>query len=236
VLTGRKWPEMVLDDLRHCGRNVPLPDFICAAERELHEFDGGRYLPDSTWNQRCRTDLQTFFDAAKPSINRIRKWIDSRTLAWWYDDFWSPLNIVADNAHEGEQVYKYLQLECRNLPELSFERNQEFFRVGCRRYSKGVAVTEITRRLGLDCSSVFVAGDHFNDLTMMDRRCADMVAAPSNAIPEVKAAVQRVGGYVASTPCGHGTLEALIHFSTWTDVGRRGKHLVQEKVIQLPAT
>ncbi|MBI4028385.1 MAG: HAD hydrolase family protein [Verrucomicrobia bacterium] len=61
--------------------------------------------------------------------------------------------------------------------------------------------------------AVFAAGDNFNDLSMLDGAHAGMVAAPANAIPEVKATVLSAGGYVARRLCGHGILEALQHFS-----------------------
>jgi hydroxymethylpyrimidine pyrophosphatase-like HAD family hydrolase len=61
---------------------------------------------------------------------------------------------------------------------------------------------------------IFAAGDHHNDISMLDGRFAACSACPANAIPEVKAAVEAAGGYVASKYHGAGVHEALRFFSS----------------------
>ena len=51
-----------------------------------------------------------------------------------------------------------------------------------------------------------------NDLSMLDGRYARWPAAPGNAIDEVKEAVRKAGGYVATARCSDGVVEALRHF------------------------
>jgi hydroxymethylpyrimidine pyrophosphatase-like HAD family hydrolase len=59
---------------------------------------------------------------------------------------------------------------------------------------------------------IFTAGDHHNDISMLDGQFAKYPACPANAIPEAKEAVRRAGGYVASKAYGAGVHEALLHF------------------------
>ena len=60
---------------------------------------------------------------------------------------------------------------------------------------------------------IFAAGDHHNDVSMLDGRFAAMPACPANAIDNVKDAVRSAGGYVAEREYGAGVHEALLHFT-----------------------
>ena len=59
---------------------------------------------------------------------------------------------------------------------------------------------------------IFAAGDHHNDISMLDGRYAALSACPANAIDEVKEAVRSAGGWVAEKEYGAGVHEALLHF------------------------
>jgi hypothetical protein len=71
---------------------------------------------------------------------------------------------------------------------------------------------EIARILGIAPSHVFAAGDHLNDLPMLSGEHARCVVAPDNAVPQVKEAVRRQGGYVSHQPWGHGVARGLEHY------------------------
>ncbi len=70
-------------------------------------------------------------------------------------------------------------------------------------------MAEITRQLGLTRECVFAAGDHFNDLPLLREEHACWLVAPGNAIPVVKEAVWREGGYVSDRLCGPGVADGL---------------------------
>jgi hypothetical protein len=63
--------------------------------------------------------------------------------------------------------------------------------------------------LGLTRTEVFAAGDHLNDLPMLKSEFAAWLAAPQNAVPEVKEAVTRQQGFVSRLTCGNGVAEGL---------------------------
>src|SRR6266487_1479469 len=67
-------------------------------------------------------------------------------------------------------------------------------------YSKGTALSEIARRLGVSRDYVLAAGDHLNDLPMLSHEHARWLVAPSNAIELVKQAVRRQEGFVSDEP------------------------------------
>ena len=61
--------------------------------------------------------------------------------------------------------------------------------------------------------NIFAAGDHHNDISMLDGKVAAMPSCPANAIDEVKEAVRKAGGYVAKHEHGAGVHEALQYFT-----------------------
>ena len=76
-------------------------------------------------------------------------------------------------------------------------------------------LAELARLLEVPRKNIFAAGDHHNDLSMLDGTFAAMPSCPANAIPEVQNAVRNAGGYVAQKDHGAGVHEALLHFTSW---------------------
>ncbi len=210
VNTGRELGDVV-EKLRLLAGDT-FPDFIVAVEREIHERDHDRYVGHASWNANCRIDHLELFIRAGNVLNKIQKWVETRFAAQIYADAWSPLCIIASHPPDAEEIHSRVEEECRSVPGLLVVRNAHYFRFGHHHYSKGTALAEIARRLGLEKMEIFAAGDHFNDLSMLDGVHAGRVAAPSNAISEVKIAVAKAGGYIASRPCSLGILEALEFF------------------------
>ena len=75
-----------------------------------------------------------------------------------------------------------------------------------------MALEELCRLEGLPREDVFAAGDHYNDLSMLDGKYAGMPACPANAIDPVKETVRAAGGYVARARWADGVAEAMRHF------------------------
>jgi hydroxymethylpyrimidine pyrophosphatase-like HAD family hydrolase len=66
--------------------------------------------------------------------------------------------------------------------------------------------------LDVSPENIFTAGDHHNDISMLDGTVAAMPSCPANAIDEVKNTVRAAGGYVAGKEHGAGVYEALRYF------------------------
>ena len=98
------------------------------------------------------------------------------------------------------------------MPGFQFMRNTIYVRFCHEAYSKGTALGELARLTGISRDEIFAAGDHYNDLPMLDGRHAAWVACPGNAVEAVKRAVREAGGYVAQGLCSDGIVEALRHF------------------------
>jgi HAD superfamily hydrolase (TIGR01484 family) len=219
INTGRLCPDVLLI-LSTLGLEA-RPDFIVSVERNIHRRTGSSYEEHESWNRACRDDHLALFDAAKPGVERIRHRIATELDAVLYQDEWSPLSIIAKSPEDAELIHRWTLEECAQVENLRIVRNTHYFRFGHAGYSKGTALAEIARLLGLQPAEIFAAGDHYNDLPMLDGLHARHVAAPSNAIPEVKAAVRGAGGHVSRHPCGRGVLDALQRLNGSTQPKRK---------------
>jgi len=215
ISTGRELADVA--DKIHLMQKDVLPDFIVSIERHIHQRRNGEYHDHARWNSACHADHQALFAGAGEALHRVREWVAAHCCdAELYDDEWSPLCIVATHPADADAIHHCAERECRGVPGLSVVRNTHYFRFGHSGYSKGTALGEIARLLGVGREDVFAAGDHYNDLSMLDGTYAKYVAAPANAIPEVKAVVSRAGGCLAERPCSLGILDALIFFDAPT--------------------
>jgi HAD superfamily hydrolase (TIGR01484 family) len=209
--TGRILPD-ILTRLQPLTGGV-WPDYIVAVEREIHERHNGGYRGHSAWNAHCQAAHAVLFSQAHERLNAVRSWIEENFDARLYTDEWSPFSIVAQKPEDAERIHERIMGVCREVPNLCVMRNTLYFRFAHRRYTKGTALGEIARHRGLKKESILAVGDHFNDLEMLDGVHAGCVATLSNAIPEIKQAVTRAGGYIARQPASRGVVEALRFFS-----------------------
>ncbi len=189
-----------------------LPDYIVTVERQIHIRGRHCYEEHTDWNASCHAEHETLFSQAGDLIHQIRGWIVKNFDAHLYAELWSPLCIIAKTEADADEIHNHTEARCREVPGLSIVRNGGYFRFSHDRFNKGTALAEVGRLMSLTRNEIFAAGDHFNDLPMLDGTHARWVAAPSNAIPEAKEIVEKAGGFVSNHPCSLGVLDALEHY------------------------
>ena len=192
------------------------PDFLVLVEREIYRHDGVRYVSVESWNQRCAEAHAALFARVRPDLPRLTAWVNERFDAAIYEDAFSPFCLIARHNGDADAICDYLDAYCAEVPGLTVVRNDVYARFSHAGYSKGTALAELARELGLGPHQVFAAGDHFNDLPMLDRRIAHWLACPANAVPAVKEQVARQGGEVSELSHGHAVAAAL---RRWTANG-----------------
>jgi len=210
INTGRDLPSLT-EALSHAGVSIQ-PDYLVLVEREIHVNEGARFVELTEWNTACKRDHAELFARVRPDVPHLVGWVNERFRATVYEDAYSPFCLIAGNNGDADVIHDFLSDYCRQVPQLSVVRNDVYTRFGHAAYNKGSALAELTRRLGLDADQVFAAGDHHNDLPMLSRDFARWLAAPSNAVDEVKQAVRRQNGFVSRQSYGHGVADALEFF------------------------
>jgi hydroxymethylpyrimidine pyrophosphatase-like HAD family hydrolase len=188
------------------------PDYLVLVEREIHVHDGIRYTGLDRWNSACANAHEELFVRIRADLPALTDWITERFSATVYEDPYSPFCWLAGNNGDADAIHEHLNDYCRNVPHLNVVRNDVYARLSHDGYNKGTALAEISGLLGIRAPQVFAAGDHLNDLPMLSTVYAGRLAAPQNAIPQVKTIVAGQNGFVSSLSHGAGVAEALMFY------------------------
>lgn len=207
INTGRDMSSL-MEALGRSGITVE-PDYLVLVERDIYQHHESQYSPLAEWNDGCARAHADLFARVRADVPHIVAWVSARFHATIYEDAFSPFCLIASNNGDAEVIHRHLDEYAKAVPHLAVVRNDVYARFSHADYNKGTALAELTRRLGLTSADVFAAGDHLNDLPMLSAAYARRLAAPGNAVPEVKAAVRRQEGYVSEFLHGHGVAEAL---------------------------
>ncbi|MEI6350331.1 MAG: HAD family hydrolase [Verrucomicrobiota bacterium] len=211
INTGRDL-NFALDGLRQFEFPIE-PDYILTNEREIfHRNPAGEWQDYGDWNRRCIEAHEILFETEQGTLNEMLRFLRAETRAETIYEQDKPVGVITQNDEEMDRVVAYLH-EVRGPDSLfHYQRNTIYLRFCHAHYSKGAALGELCRLTQIGPEETFSAGDHHNDLSMLDGRFARWPAAPGNAIEEVKAAVRAADGYVAGARCSDGIVEALRHF------------------------
>jgi HAD superfamily hydrolase (TIGR01484 family) len=189
------------------------PDFVLTSEREVFTRDeNGKWVDFGDWNKRCADDHDWLFTQASPLLVDIHARFDGERWAHFEYDGERMVGIVTDTDAQMDEVCVFLERERLRVPGFNFMRNTIYLRFCHEAYSKGTALGELARLTGVTREETFAAGDHFNDIPMLDGRFAQWVACPDNAHDAVKRAVREADGHVAEASASDGVVEALRKF------------------------
>ncbi len=191
------------------------PDFLLTNEREIfHRTPEGRWVPEHHWNQTCHERHAELFRHAGDLFEKIRALTARHPDINLVEENDEPAGVITSDEEVMEEFVAFLESEKAAHPDFSYQRNTIYLRFSHRDYHKGSALGEVGRLLGLAREEIFAAGDHFNDIPMLDGRFAAHTCCPSNAIPEVRETVLRSNGHIASKKAGDGVAEAWHVFQT----------------------
>ncbi len=207
-------------DLLESGLNdfeFPIhPDFILTSERDIFRpgpNGGMKWEPFGDWNERVARKHAELFDSAEAVLAEVVDFVTQKTKARLLYHSAGLEGLVAEDEEELDRVTAFIDRARVKQPKFHYQRNTVYLRFCHADYHKGSALAELSRLLEIPRTEIFAAGDHHNDISMLDGRFAAYPACPANAIPEVKAAVESAGGFVASKNHGAGVHEALRHFA-----------------------
>ena len=196
--------------------DAPLaPDFLVTNESVIfHRAPGGEWVPELGWNETCHRRHGELFGRANGLFDRIRSLAARHSGINLAEENGQLSGVITANEEVMEEFVAFLEAEKHGVAEFSYQRNSVYLRFAHSDYHKGSALGELCRILQLGHHEVLAAGDHFNDISMLDGRFAAFPCCPSNAIPEVRATVQAAAGYIASQPAADGVAESWHFFHT----------------------
>jgi HAD superfamily hydrolase (TIGR01484 family) len=192
------------------------PDFIVTSERQV--FRAARngqknWEPFGDWNDRCARAHEELWNSAQSILVEIMDFVSQKTAARTIYLGDKPEGVIAQSEEEMDRITQFIDRARQKQPQFHYQRNTIYLRFCHADYHKGAALAEVSRLIEVPREDVFAAGDHHNDLSMLDGRYAAMPACPANAIDEVKEAVRAADGYVSTRTYGAGVHEALVYFT-----------------------
>ena len=191
------------------------PDFLLTSERDVFRpgENGTKWEAFGDWNERCARDHSELFTSASSVLAEVIDFVNQKTKARLIYEPEGPAGLIAASEEEMDRVTKFIEQARAKQPKFNYQRNTVYLRFCHADYHKGAALAELARLLEIPRENIFAAGDHHNDISMLNGEFAAMPACPANAIPEVKEAVRSGSGYVAKKEHGAGVHEALMHFT-----------------------
>ncbi len=208
INTGRDMSSL----MEALGRAHPSvqPDYLVLVEREIYFREHSNYVGFAEWNDACHRAHAELFASFEPFVPQLLGWVNTHYPATTvYADTYSPFCMIAGDNGDADVIQAHIDNFRRVIPNLAFVRNDVYARFCHADYNKGTALAEITRRLGLRADDVFAAGDHLNDLPMLDRQFAGFLASPANATELVKRALRSQGGHISTLSHGNGVADGL---------------------------
>lgn len=207
INTGRDLASL-LEELARCRVTVQ-PDYVVAVEREIHERHGTQFKPHVKWNAECHSKHEKLAHDIQGDLSSLTSWIQHHSRASVFSDLWSPLAVVATSNEEMDAIQERIRQMTEHIEDVAWMRNDVYARICHADYSKGTALAELERILSLGVHEVFAIGDHLNDLAMLDSEIAGFIAAPENAVPEVKEHVLTHEGRISEFSYGHAVANEL---------------------------
>lgn len=194
INTGRELGDL-FQEMKRSNLRV-MPDYLVVVEREIYARRADSFERHAAWNDRCTSTHQRLFASMRTEVHRWSAWVREHFAAEVYEDPWSPFCLIATSPVEASDIVRQLEQWCRSWPELMVVSNHIYVRLSHVDFHKGSALREVASLCGAAPETTFIAGDHWNDLPMLKRECAHWLMAPDNAVPEVKSAVLKNGGWV----------------------------------------
>jgi len=191
------------------------PDFILTSERDVFRpgENGTKWEPYGEWNTRVAQDHAELYASASSLFSEVLEFVQSKTNARVIYDQDGLEGVIAQDEEEMARIIAFIKGARAEHPKFHYQHNTVYLRFCHADYHKGSALAELARLIEITREQTFAAGDHFNDISMLDGLYAEFPACPANAISEVKQTVRDAGGYVAESECGAGVREALLYFT-----------------------
>src|SRR6201997_921921 len=146
------------------------------------------------WNERCARDHRELFSEAKSVLAEVIDFVNQKTQARMIYEPEGPAGLIAQSEEEMDRVTEFIEQARHRHPKFNYQRNTVYLRFCHADYHKGAALAELARLIEIPRENIFAAGDHHNDISMLNGEVAAMPACPANAIAEVKTAVRDAGG------------------------------------------
>jgi hydroxymethylpyrimidine pyrophosphatase-like HAD family hydrolase len=182
------------------------------SERHIYGRVGSGWHSLKDWNETCDLAHDALFERCRGLLTEIRTWVAANPGVDLLPDAADPEGIVTVDEATMDRAVVFLEKARRAYTDFSYQRNTVYLRFCHMDYHKGSALECLAKELNLSPAEILAAGDHHNDLSMLNPAVASMLACPGNAVQEVHSAVRAAGGFSSKHHFGQGTAEGIFHY------------------------
>lgn len=212
IVTGRDFNSMTTA-LKMFARRGLRPDFLVVSEGYIFIRRSFGFFPLVGWNfnmwkekRRIKKRIREAVVEWKNEINS--RWPSAKNRSRAGAHIWYQFDTI----EECEEAERFLGKEIESHPELIiFNRENELY-MGITFCCKGLALGEVAGQADISLFDTFAVGDGPNDVSMLNGSAAQMVACVGNSCSQLREAVEKVDGYVASENAVLGVVESIKHY------------------------
>jgi hydroxymethylpyrimidine pyrophosphatase-like HAD family hydrolase len=188
------------------------PDVVII--RHAYIFTRGRfmvrYVPHLLWNLRILLLLWLDRFSSRRAIAEWHHLITRtthgvRTVRRRKDRLWLRFSTEEASAYAARELQKRVD-EFKHFRVFHYRKEVDVRSVP---FTKGMALKELTRRLGLTRDNVLAIGNGHNDISALTGEVAAFTGCPGNSEPEVMDAVHHAGGHIANERTLKGVIEIM---------------------------
>src|SRR4030095_8172210 len=146
------------------------PDFILTTERDVFRpgKNGDQWEPFGDWNDRCARDHTELFSSADSVLAEFVAFATNQTKARLIYNSERLEGLAAESEEEMDRITDFIRRARAGHPKLNYQRNGIYLRFCHADYHKGAVLAELARLLDVSRENIFAAGDHHNDVSMLD--------------------------------------------------------------------
>jgi HAD superfamily hydrolase (TIGR01484 family) len=187
------------------------PEYIIVDHAYIYRrTKSGRYRPHYSWNFLIRYNIWSSRLYIKDAIEHWYKTIYDkyRGITVLYHRR-NRLCVRFRTEEEAAAAAEYLKEEAKGFKYLRVFLYKEEVDVRMVPFTKGLALEELSIRLGIGKSSVLAIGNGHNDISMLDGVVAGITGCPANAETDVMATINRSGGHISAENVLAGVIDII---------------------------
>ena len=207
--TGRRLRsfKMFFSPMRTMGM---APEFVVVNHAYIFEHTRVGYMPHIIWNLRIGYMVWINKLTARDAI---MEWHDTITGVsggvTTLQRTKSRLRLRFDSEDAARVASEVLEEKLKEFRHLQVFRSKDEVDVRSVPFTKGLAVSELAKHLGIRREEILTIGNGHNDISMLTKSVAGMVACPSNSEPEVLKHVHNEGGHVSGERSLGGVMDSI---------------------------
>ncbi len=186
------------------------PDFVVVSHAYIFERTRMGYMPHIIWNLRIAyiiwlnnltgreaiTDWHDTITGVSGGVSTLKR---TKTR----------LRLRFDSPEAARVASEVLEEKLREFRHLQVFLTKDEVDVRTVPFTKGLCVSELARHLDIRKEEIMTIGNGHNDISMLDRDVAGMIACPANSEPEVMKAVHSGGGHVSKERSLGGVIDSI---------------------------